>query len=164
MVLDKINQNWENLWRHVMDIQFQTILNCTCLDKYFSESFETLKVETTRHYAKDLRKKLVVIAMMSVTGPFNRYHEMKHNWAITHQNHLEFWNQKAKQGFSQQSKTFGPWANMFSPRPLIVKSLKEAWDWQSLINKQNFAIANYTSSWTFNVQSFTWFWQVFTEL
>ena len=44
---------------------------------------------------------------------------------------------------------------MFSPRPLIVKSLKEACDRQSLINKQNFAIANYTSSWTFNVQSFT---------
>ena len=100
-----------------------------CLGKYLSKSFETLKVETTRHCAKDLRKKLAVIAMMSVPGPFNRHHEMKHNWAITHQNHLEFWNQKAKQGFSQQSKNFGPWANTFGPRPFNVKSLKEAWEW-----------------------------------
>ena len=29
-----------------------------------------------------------------------------------------------------------------------------AWDQQSLIDKQNFVIANYTSSWTFNIQSF----------
>ena len=135
-----------------------------CLGKYLSESFETLKAETTRHCAKDLWKKLVVIAMMSGSGPFHGYHEMKHNWAITCQNHLEFWNQKPKQGFSWQSKNFGPWANIFGPRPFIVKSLKEAWDQQSLIDKQNFAIANYTSSWTFNVQSFTLFWQVFTEL
>ena len=46
--------------------------------------------------------------MMSVPGPFNGYHEMKHNSAITRQNQLEFWNQKAEQGFSQQSKNFGP--------------------------------------------------------
>ena len=39
-------------------------------------------------------------AMMSVPGPFNGYHEMKDNSAITCQNQLEFWNQKAKQGFS----------------------------------------------------------------
>ena len=38
---------------------------------------------------------------------------------------------------------------------LILKSLKETWDRQSLIDKQNFVIANWTSSWTFNVQSFT---------
>ena len=25
-------------------------------------------------------------------SPFNGYHEMKHNSAITRQNHLEFWN------------------------------------------------------------------------
>ena len=40
------------------------------------------------------------MAMMSVPGPFNGYHEMRHNLAIIHQNQLEFWNQKAKQGFS----------------------------------------------------------------
>ena len=84
--------------------------------------------------------------MMSVPGPFNGYHEMKHNSAITSQNLLEFWNQKAKQGFSQQSKHFGPQAYIFGPRLFIVKSLKEAWDRQFLINKQKFAIANYTSS------------------
>ena len=80
--------------------------------------------------------------MMSVLGHFNGYHEMKHNSAISRQNQLEFWNQKAKQGFSQQSKSFRPWANIFGPRPFIVKSLKEAWDRQSLIEKQKFAIAN----------------------
>ena len=82
-----------------MDIRFQTILKL-CLGKSFSESFETLKVETTRHYAKDLWSKLVVIAMMSVPGLFNGYHEIKRNSAITHQNQLEFWNQKGKGGFS----------------------------------------------------------------
>ena len=34
-----------------------------------------------------------------------------------------------------------------------MKSLKEPWDRQSLIDNQKFAIANYTSSWTLNVQS-----------
>ena len=33
-------------------------------------------------------------------GPFNGCHEMKHNSAVTRQNQLEFWNQKAKQIFS----------------------------------------------------------------
>ena len=32
--------------------------------------------------------------------PFNEYHEMKHDSAITRQNQLEFWDQNAKQGFS----------------------------------------------------------------
>ena len=82
---------------------------------------------------------------------------MKHNSAIPCQNQLEFWNQKAKQDFSLQSKHFGPRANIFGPRPFIAKSLKETWDRQSLIDKQKFAIANYTSSWTLNVQSFTRF-------
>ena len=45
--------------------------------------------------------------------------------------------------------------NIFGHRPFIVESLKEAWDWQSLIDQQNFAIANCTSCWTFNVHSFT---------
>ena len=44
--------------------------------------------------------------MMSVPGPFNGYREMKHNSAVTRQ--LGFWNQKAKQIFSWQSKNFGP--------------------------------------------------------
>ena len=75
-------------------------LNTICIGKYLSKSFETLKAETTRHYARHLCKKLVVKVMMSVPGPFNGYHEMKHNSAIICQNQLEFWNQKAKQGFS----------------------------------------------------------------
>ena len=102
--------------------------------------------------------------MMSVPGPFNGYHEMKHNSAITCQNHLEFWNQRQNKASHSSLKIVGPWNNIFGPRLFNVKSLKEAWEWQSLIDKQNFAIANYTSSWTFNVQSFTWFRQVFSEL
>ena len=39
------------------------------LGKYFSKSSEILKAETTRHYAKQLSKKLVVIVMISVPGP-----------------------------------------------------------------------------------------------
>ena len=45
-------------------------------------------------------KKWVAISMMSVPDPFNEYHEMKYNSAITRQNQLEFWDQNAKQGFS----------------------------------------------------------------
>ena len=74
-------------------------LNTQCLGKYLSKSSEILNAETTRDYAKHLWKKLVVIVMMSVPGPFNVYHEMKHNSAIICQNQLEFWNQKAKHGF-----------------------------------------------------------------
>ena len=101
---------------------------------------------------------------MSVPGPFNGYHKMKHNSAFTGQKQLEFWNQKGKQIFSWQSKNFGPYTNICGLRPFIVDSLEEAWDWQSLIEKQNFVIANCTPSWTFNVQSFTWFRKVFAEL
>ena len=93
--------------------------------------------------------------MMSVPGPFNGYHEMRHNSAVTCQNQLEFWNQNAKQIFSKQSKNFGPYPNIFGNRLFIVESIKEAWDRQALIDKQNCAIASCTSSWTFNVQSFT---------
>ena len=75
-------------------------LNILCLGKYLSESFETLKAKTTRHYPEDIWKKLVVIAMMSVPGPFTGDHQMGHNSAVTRQNQLEFWNQKAKQIFS----------------------------------------------------------------
>ena len=87
-----------------------------------------------RHYAKDIFKKLVVIAMMLVPGPFNGYHEMRHNSAVTCQNQLEFWKQNAKQVFSRQSKNFGPQADIFGPRPFIVESLKEAWDQKALID------------------------------
>ena len=38
--------------------------------------------------------------MMSVPDPFNEYHEMKDNAAITRQNQLEFWHQNVKQSFS----------------------------------------------------------------
>ena len=89
---------------------------------------------------------MVVIAIMSVPAPFNGYQEMKHNSEITPQNQLQFWKQKAKQGFSLQSKNLGPQANIFHPRSFIVKSLKEAWDRKSLIDKQNSAIANCASS------------------
>ena len=59
---------------------------------------------------------------------------------------------------------FGPWADIFGQKSFIAESLKVAWDQQSLNDKQNLVIANYTSSWTFNIQSFTWFWQGFAEL
>ena len=32
--------------------------------------------------------------MMSVPGPLNGYHKMRHNSAFTGQKQLEFWNQK----------------------------------------------------------------------
>ena len=38
--------------------------------------------------------------MISVPGPGKQYHEMRHNSAVTLQNELEFWNQKAEQIFS----------------------------------------------------------------
>ena len=69
-------------------------LNILCLGKNLSDSFEALETETTKHYAKDLFKKMVVKVMMSVQYPFNRYREMKHNSAITRQNQLEFWDEK----------------------------------------------------------------------
>ena len=71
-----------------------------CLGKCLFKSSETLNGETTKHYAEDLWKKLVVIAMLSVPVPFNGYDEMRHNSAITCQRQLEFWSQKAKQTFS----------------------------------------------------------------
>ena len=98
---------------------------------------------------------MVVIAMISVPGPVNGYHDMRYNSAATGQNQLDFWTQKAKQIFSQQSKNFGPWANMFGSRPFIAESLKRVWDQQSFIDKQNFALANCALTWTFNLQSFT---------
>ena len=49
---------------------------------------------------KIFEKKLVIIAMMSVPGPFNGYHKMRHNSAFTGQKQLEFWNKKGEQIFS----------------------------------------------------------------
>ena len=93
--------------------------------------------------------------MTSVPGPFNGYHEMRHNSAITRQNQLKFWNQKQNRFSGSSLKISGPYANIFGPRPFIIKSSKEAWDRQPLIKKQNFATANCTSSWNFNAKSFT---------
>ena len=84
--------------------------------------------------------------MLSVPDPFNGHHEMRHNSTVPCQNQLKFWNQKAKQIFSLQFKSFGPYANIFGPRLFFVESLKETWDRQTLIDSQN-----RTSSWTFNV-------------
>ena len=49
---------------------------------------------------KILEKSWAVIVMMSVPGPFNGYHEMRHDSAVNGQNQLKFWNQKAKHIFS----------------------------------------------------------------
>ena len=74
-------------------------LNILCLGKYLCKSLETLKTEIKTLRKRSL-KKWVAIAMMSVPDPFNEYHKMKHNSAITCQNQIEFWDQNAKQGFS----------------------------------------------------------------
>ena len=50
---------------------------------------------------------------------------------------------------------FGPCSDIFGQKSFISESLKGAWDQESLIDKQNLVIGNYTSSWTFNIQSFT---------
>ena len=57
-----------------------------CLGKYLSESFQNFKGKHYETLCKRYLKKLVVIAMMSVPGPFNGYHEMRHNSAVTRQN------------------------------------------------------------------------------
>ena len=57
--------------------------------------------------------------------PLNGYPKMRHNSAFTGQKRLEFWNQKGKQIFSWQAKNFGPYTNIFGPRPFIVESLEE---------------------------------------
>ena len=87
-------------------------------------------------------EKLVVIVIISIPDPFNEFHKNEHNSAITCQSHLEFWDQKVKDDFSQQSKEFGHEVNIFGPRSLISKSLKEAWERQSLIESQNFDIVS----------------------
>ena len=54
-------------------------ISVLCLCKYLSKLFQTSQAETTRHHAKDLLKKMVVVLMMSVPDPFNGYHEIKFN-------------------------------------------------------------------------------------
>ena len=57
--------------------------------------------------------------MMSVPDPFNEYHEMKHNSAITCQNQLEFWDQNAKQGSHSSIKIFVFNLILSVPGPLL---------------------------------------------
>ena len=90
-----------------------------CLGKYLSESIETLKVKTTRHYAEDIFKKLVVIVMMLVPGPFNGYHEI----GITQQSLVRInWNfgSKRQNRFSHTSlKILVLWLIFSVPDPLL---------------------------------------------
>ena len=79
--------------------------------------------------------------IMSAPDHFNGFHQMKHNSAITCQNQLELLHQKVKDDFSLQGKYFGHQINIFGPRPLSAKSLEEAWEQKSLIDKKNFDIA-----------------------
>ena len=73
------------------------------LGKYLSETFETLEIETARHYAKDLRKKLVAIVITSVPDLFNGFHEMQYNsansrikWSLGTRRQKEFLNSSLK--------------------------------------------------------------------
>ena len=43
--------------------------NVQCLSKYVSKSFKTLEAESIRHFAKDLRKKSIVIVIISILDP-----------------------------------------------------------------------------------------------
>ena len=67
-----------------------------CLGKYLSESFETLDAKTTRHYAKDIWN---IACHSDDVGPrpLQWISPNEANSAVTRQNQLEFWNQKAKQ-------------------------------------------------------------------
>ena len=79
----KINKICDVMWWTSDSKQSFIIL---CFRKYLSESIETLKVKTIyKTLCKRYLKKLVVIAMMSVPGPFNGHHEMRHNSAVAHQ-------------------------------------------------------------------------------
>ena len=46
----------------------------------------TLDADTTRHYTKGVRKKLVGTVIFSFPDPFNAFYKMKHNSTITCQN------------------------------------------------------------------------------
>ena len=107
-------------------------LNILRLGKYLSKSFETLKTETTRHYTKELWKNWLSGPSMDIT-----------KWSITQQSLVIInWNfgirRQNKVTHSSPKFWFLSW--YFWSRSSTVKSLKEAWDWQSLIDKQKFAI------------------------
>ena len=107
----------------------------------------SLEAETTRHLCKKSLKNIGCYWKNVGPNPFNGFQEMKHNSAITCQNQLEFSGKKFKDDFSWQCKNFfGYWVNIFGPRPLDVKSLKDSLDRQSLIDNQNFDIANHIST------------------
>ena len=48
-----LEQNQSKLIKFVTSVSKQSLI-ILCLGKYLSESFETLKAKTTRHYAKDI--------------------------------------------------------------------------------------------------------------
>ena len=75
---------------------------------------------------------------MSIPGPFNGYHKMRHNSAVTRQINWNF-GTKRQNRFSHGSLEILVLGLIFLvPDPIIVKSLKEAWDRQSLTDKQTF--------------------------
>ena len=74
------------------------------------------------------------------------FHDTKYNSAMARQNQLESQDYRAKDDFLSQYKHFAHLVDIFGLRPFIVKSLKGAWDQQSLIDSQNFDIINCISS------------------
>ena len=53
---------------------------------------------------------------------------------------------------------------MAGPRPFLVKSLKGDWDRKCFQNNKNFETVIYRISFTFRLQSFSWFWLVDLEI
>ena len=84
--------------------------------------------------------------MMSVSDYFNGFHEMKHNSAITIRINLDFGTKGHPCIISQSNLNILVVKLIFSALDIFSKFLKEARDRQSLINKQNFYIGNYTSA------------------
>ena len=50
------------------------------------------------------------------------------------------------------------------PRPFLVKSLKGDWDQKCFQDNKNFETVIYIISFTFRLQSFSWFWSVDLEI
>ena len=90
-----------------------------CLSKYLSNTFETLKAETARHYAKHFLRKIGYHSDDVDPRPFNRYHEMKHNSAIICQNQLEFWNQGQNRVSHSSLKSLVLKLKVLVPDPLL---------------------------------------------
>ena len=82
---------------------------------------------------------------MSVSDPFTRFYKIKHNSAIACQIQLDSLDKRVNANFSWQAKTFGYQIDTFGPRFLIAKGPT------SLIDQQNFNIANCISTWIFTV-------------